>query len=164
MSGINSLKIKESYESIIVASVAILEDLIDKESNNTNTSKEESKHPVFLTKAVPKISLLNFILRLVKYCEVEKSTYLLMLIYLNKIEEKVAFTIKNIFKLVLASIICSIKFSCDSVYTTTYYAKVGGVDISEYKLIESEFLELLQYDLFVSDKEFSMYSSLFTAS
>jgi hypothetical protein len=44
----------------------------------------------------------------------------------------------------------SIKYNDDDYYKNDYYAKVGGVAIAELNKLESELLDMLDYELYVS--------------
>lgn len=48
-------------------------------------------------------------------------------------------------RFLLTSILVSIKYNDDDYYKNEYYAKVGGVTLSEINKLEEEFLELMDY-------------------
>ena len=66
-------------------------------------------------------------------------------------------TYYNIHKLILASFILAIKYNEENYYSMIYYSKIGGVTLSEIKNLESEFLILVRYKLFVETKLFDKY-------
>lgn len=51
----------------------------------------------------------------------------------------------------------AIKFQDDDYYKNDYYAKVGGITVKEINILEKEFLNLLQYKLFVDPSMFNTY-------
>jgi hypothetical protein len=61
--------------------------------------------------------------------------------------------------LLLVSIIISIKFHDDEFFKNEYYARVGGISKQEINNLESEFLALIGFKLFVDPEEFDNYSS-----
>ena len=59
--------------------------------------------------------------------------------------------------MILASFILAIKYNEESYYLMSYYSKLGGVSLFELKNLESEFLILIRYKLFVETKLFDKY-------
>ena len=66
-------------------------------------------------------------------------------------------TYYNIHKLILASFILAIKYNEEYYFPMIFYSKIGGVSLSELKNLESEFLILVRYRLFVETKLFEKY-------
>lgn len=48
----------------------------------------------------------------------------------------------------------SIKFLEDDYFSNSYYAKIGGIKLSELNHIEASFLKLIDFDIFIKEKEF----------
>lgn len=57
----------------------------------------------------------------------------------------------------IVAIMISIKYYDDEYYKNEYYAKVGGLSLKEINDLEFEFLELLNYELFIEKETFEMY-------
>lgn len=53
--------------------------------------------------------------------------------------------------------IIAIKFHDDEYYKNEYYSKVGGISLKELNKLESEFLNLIGYSLFVEPDVYSIY-------
>ena len=70
---------------------------------------------------------------------------------------KLIITPNNIHRLLFIAIISAIKYNEDECYTNSYYAKVGGISLSEINRLEFDLLKLIQYSLFVSDANFLQY-------
>lgn len=51
---------------------------------------------------------------------------------------------------ILNSLVCSAKFFDDQVFKNSQWASIGGVGLSELSRLEREFLQLLDYQLFVT--------------
>lgn len=49
------------------------------------------------------------------------------------------------------------KFYDDFYFKNDYYAKIGGISKGEINSLEVSFLEMINYDLFVTPELFSMY-------
>ena len=53
------------------------------------------------------------------------------------------------------SLLTAIKYQEDDIHTNTYYARVGGVKGDDLFSLELEFLELIDFNLFVDDQLFA---------
>jgi len=113
----------------------------------------------FISIKVPQISIENFMKRLLKYSKMESSTLILILIYIDRVcfFGKFSLNYYNIHKLILASMIVSIKYNEDEYFSNKFYAKVGGVTKEELDKLEYEFLSLIDFSLFVDVDLFSKY-------
>lgn len=110
-------------------------------------------------KRVPQISLLEYIMRISKYLNLEESTYILAIIYLDKFLTKVPLTENNIHKLLLTSFLIAAKMNEDIIIHNIYFAKVGGVQLATITQMESEFLEILDFQIYVGLEEFEVYEN-----
>lgn len=52
------------------------------------------------------------------------------------------------------ALLTAIKYQEDDIHTNSYYARVGGVKPDDLFNMELEFMELIDYKLFVEDKVF----------
>lgn len=50
---------------------------------------------------------------------------------------------------IIVSIMVAIKYYDDEYYKNEYYAKVGGLSLKEINKLEMEFLDMLNYELFI---------------
>ena len=91
----------------------------------------------------------------------EISTLILILIYIDKICKNNKFRLNffNIHKFIVTSMLVSIKYNEDDFFSNSFYAKVGGVSITELNYLEYEFLSLIDFDLYVDDDLYSKYSN-----
>ena len=115
----------------------------------------------FTVKTIPSITIYDFIERLSKYCKVSDETFILTLIYIDKIcyFYKINLNYYNIHKIFLVSFITSIKYHEDEMYSIKLYAKIGGVSHKEIINLEYEFMKLIQFKLFVNEDLFNKYKS-----
>ena len=49
------------------------------------------------------------------------------------------------------------KYNDDEFFKNDYYRKVGGITLEEFNLLENTFINLLDYRLFIREKEFLNY-------
>ena len=159
---INELKDKEKVQmdSISLSISAILEELLKQNKQLSSYKKKiyEQSKMVFSCHKKPKISILEYINRIIKYTYLEKSSLIVSLIYLDRIcQNDILITDYNIHRLLLISIIISIKINEDKIFGNNYYAEVGGISIKEFNSIESDFVNFINYYLFVTEEEYFKY-------
>ena len=114
---------------------------------------------IFSAKTIPSISIKDYLIRIKNYSKVEKSTLILALILIDHSckNADLMVTYYNIHRLLFGAILVAIKFNEDKYYENSFYAEIAGVKPKELKLIELEFLELIQSKLFVRFSEYEQY-------
>lgn len=114
---------------------------------------------VFTSKSMPKISIGDYIARIKKYTKLEDSTLVISLIYIDRAckNKKLFLTELNIHRIIIASIIVAIKYNEDKFYSNVYYAKIGGLNLEQMNCLESEFLNFIEFSLFVDTKVYEKY-------
>ena len=160
ISTFNSNIINEKTEIIIIQKISdLLTNLCDENTKDYNSEKNQYIKP-FLSRIIPTISIKDYLWRLYKYSKMNSSTIILILIYIDRLcnINKFKLTYYNIHKLILASMIIAIKYNEDEYFSIKVYAKLGGVTIAEINLLEYAFIELLHFNLFVSNELFNKYN------
>ena len=138
----------------------VLNDLISKNKKLKMYNKKVKKQSkmCFNGKKKPSISILDYIQRIIEYTNIENSTLIISLIYLDRIcQNDIIITEYNIHRLLFICIISSIKYNEDIIYENNYYCQVVGVSIKEFNKIEREFLTLIDYILYVSENQYLKY-------
>ena len=137
----------------------LLTDICEESSKDKDTNNKLIKP--FLSKKIPSISIEKYLVRLVSHSKMEISTLILILIYIDKICKNNKFRLNffNIHKFIVTSMLVSIKYNEDDFFSNSFYAKVGGVSITELNHLEYEFLSLIDFDLYVDDDLYSKYSN-----
>lgn len=122
--------------------------------------KAQSKH-IFSSRGLPKISLSDYINRIMKYTKIEESTLTLALIYIDRVckKNKIILTEYNVYRLLFASVVIALKYNEDKYYSNVFYAKIGGLEIKQLNCLEIEFVIAINFDLFVDNKIFEIYES-----
>ena len=167
-------------------------DCSDHSDTETNTSKDESIIPEFLEEvssvlisiinqnrqipydknktdkafshpSPPKISILDYLSRIQKYLNLNNSTFIIALIYIDRVCKKnsIALTKYNIHRFLLSAILIAIKYNEDIIYENSYYSRVVGITTKELGKLENKFIQLIGFKLFVTDELFQKYISLF---
>ena len=140
----------------LLKEISITLNSIIQENKNKSTQKDNS---LFFRKQIPKISIFDYLLRIQKYSGIEDSTIIISLIYIDRICKKrgIALSKYNIHRLLFTAILIAIKFNEDIIYENLYYSKIGGVTKIELLMLENEFLKLIDFNLFVSNKIYQKY-------
>ena len=115
---------------------------------------------IFTAKSIPKISIFDYLVRILKYSFIERNTLIISLIYIDRLCElsKITLTYYNIHRILVGAILIAIKYNEDSIYNNKYYSEVAGVSLNELNLIENKFIELCNCKMFVSNNIFENYS------
>ena len=131
------------------------------EEGKSNMESETNLLNSFTSRKKPKISIKDFIDRLLKYSKTFHEIAVIIFIYIDKIcnKHKINLNYYNIHKLILAAFIVAIKFHEDENYSMSYYAKLGGISTKEAIKLEYEFISLIDFKLFVEQKVYDKYYS-----
>ena len=128
-----------------------------KQKYYTSKIREQSKM-IFSSSTIPKISILEYLNRIVNYTKIEDSTLITSIIYLDSVTQNgIYLTDYNIHTLLLICILIAIKMNEDNIYTNDYYAEVAGISLKKLNKIEHEFLNMNKFKLFVDKDIFEQY-------
>ena len=144
-------------KSISNALTTILEE--NKKLENFKEIVKKQSKMVFSANTVPNISIKDYLIRIQTYSCIEKSTLILSLILIDHTCKKsdLVLTYYNIHRVLFGSVLIAIKSNEDSYYDNKFYSEIAGVKLKELKLIEYNFLELNDFNVFVNDKEYEQY-------
>ena len=107
---------------------------------------------------IPTISINDYIKRLMDFTEAEDNTIIYALYLIEKIDKKyLVLNKKSVYPFLLSSFIISIKLLEDKRYNNSFYSEVGGENNSIVNNWEYEILKLLDFNIFIEDKEFFNY-------
>ena len=116
----------------------------------------------FTFKMKPGISLLDYLRRILKYIKIEFSTLIISMIYIDRIcKEKVYLNEFNIHRVMLIAIYMAYTYNEDCIYDNKYLVLVSGLSKSEMLSLEEDFLDLIDFRLFVSEEIFEQYKKYF---
>ena len=106
----------------------------------------------------PWFSLLS-IHRIHKYASCSKECFILALIYIDRLIQRNNFLLTelNVHRVVITAVLLAAKFFDDAYYNNAYYAKVGGVLVSEMNTLEVEFLFRIDFSLRVLPEVYDKY-------
>ena len=116
----------------------------------------------FTFKMLPSLSLFDYLQRILKYVKIELSTLIIAMIYIDRIcREKVFLNEYNIHRVMLISIYMAYIYNEDKVFDNKYLALVSGLSKSDMMTLQEDFLDLIEFNLFVSNDVFEQYKKYF---
>ena len=155
---------RNSFKSnnILIENISsILESLIEENKNLKNYKELISKQKklIFYSSDIPSVSIQDYLYRIHSFSNVEDNTLILSLIYIDKICDisSIILSENNIYEILFTSILIAIKYNEDQYYDHKFYSKIAGVTPKELKKMESEFLRLIKFELYVSKNLFEKY-------
>lgn len=95
-----------------------------------------------------------------KFINISINIYIYYIIYYNLLifllTKYFSFQI-NSNRILIAASTLAIKFNEDDYFGNSFYAKVGGIRLSELNLLEESFFKLCNYNLFTQEVKFEQY-------
>ena len=152
----------ENYnEKLIISISLILENIIQQNKKMKNYKKifKSQKKFSFFDDEKPDISIKDYLNRINCYCKPEESTFIISLIIIDRLccESKIILNDFNIHRILFSSVLISIKFNEDKSFDHKYYSSVAGISMLELKVLEMDFLKLINYNVFISKEIFEKY-------
>ncbi|KAF5188323.1 Cyclin-u4-1 [Thalictrum thalictroides] len=146
--------------------ITFLSSLLEKvsETNDLNYQllQQPQKISVFHGLTRPTISIQNYLERIFKYANCSPSCFVVAYVYLDRFAQKqpsLPINSFNVHRLLITSVMVAAKFMDDMYYNNAYYAKVGGISITEMNYLEVDFLFGLSFHLNVTPNTFHTYCS-----
>ena len=154
--------IKNNHPDLIFAKILLTILSENKKSKDYYKKINSNQDGHFTYKVKPGISLLDYLRRILKYLRIEYSTLIIAMIYIDRIcKEKVFLNEFNIHRIMLISIYMAYYYNEDCIYDHNYLALVSGISKKEMITLEDDFLDLIEFKLFVSEETFKQYKKYF---
>jgi len=154
--------------SIILLINNILLQLIQQNESkkNYNLIIKNQKNNIFSYEKIPKLSLLDYLIRIQKYSKIEDNTLICSLIYIDRfaLSKKIIITKYNIHKILFLSIFSSLKWNEDLKYKIDYYCKISGIPKQDLFNLEEEFAEMLKFNYYIKENVFNEYKNYINKS
>lgn len=150
-------------KAVVTVIAAVLERLVKSNVNssapNNNPSGSNPEVTKFHALKAPGISIKQYLERIHKYASCTTECFILALIYIDRLIENNNFILSelNAHRVIITAILLAAKFFDDAYYNNAYYAKVGGVLVSEMNGLEVEFLFRINFSLHVKPEIFAKY-------
>ena len=153
--------ISKTKEYVPMKLIEIISDLLNNicEENKVKSDSINKNIKPFMTESIPSLSIKDYLTRLSQFTKINESTIILILIYIDRIGKinKFILTYRNIYKLILASMVIAIKYNEDNFYSSEVYAKLGGLSVPELNYLEFQFLIQIKFSLFIEKDLFDKY-------
>ncbi|KAJ8468698.1 hypothetical protein ONZ51_g9473 [Trametes cubensis] len=104
----------------------------------------------FHSRAPPGISILDYLRRIVRFTRAERSCLLITLHYIDQVSARMPIfflTSLTCHRFVIAAIAVSSKCLCDAFSSNSVYARVGGIPLGEFNVLERELLRMIDWHL-----------------
>ena len=153
-----SPKIKDNNIELSIS--LLLTEIIEKNKKNPYYKKYiKRQNKLFLSKKIPKITILEYLYRITKYMNIEKSTLISSLIYLDRLinENYFFLTYFNIHKILIICIILSIKYNEDDIFGNDYYSEISGIPLKEFNKLEFEVFKYLKFNFYIKSEDYKKY-------
>ena len=146
----------------LIRAIAITLNSILETNKNLENYKEiirDQSRQVFNANIIPSISIKDYLIRIQTYSNIERSTLIISLIYIDRFcnKAKVTLTHYNIHRILFSSILMGVKFNEDNFYDNKYYSQIAGVKLKELKVLEYNFIKMLNCELYVSRDLYDKY-------
>lgn len=152
---------EEAADGSILVKVlaAVLERLVN--SNKVTAVSDPGQLTKFHALKPPGIGVEAYLDRVHKYASCSNECFILALIYVDRLIERNNFLLTelNVHRVVITAILLAAKFFDDAYYNNAYYAKVGGVLVSELNGLEVDFLFRINFSLHVLPEVFEKYKA-----
>ena len=145
----------------IINSISLsLKDII---KENKKTISNNVNKDIFYLSFIPPISLEDYIKRLVKYSNMDISTLINSIIYIDYFcdKNKYYLTPNNIFRILLSACLLSLKFNEDITVNDKEYAEIAAVSVEDLKNLEFYMYLKLHFSLNVKYELYKSYYDYF---
>lgn len=162
--------INENNKIIEIISKSI-EEIIDKDDiinfisskfnsimqNNKLMKKKQSRgenEPLY-SKKIPVLSLNKYLIRIIKYTEIENNTLIVAYLYIIKLIEKENFVlgINNVYRLLLGAAVLAKKMLEDIRLNNAYYCNIGGLSVKDLNMIEYSLFTRIDFDVNIKKED-----------
>lgn len=148
-----------------------IEDIIEKEDiinyissnlysiihNNKLMKKKQSRgiNEPFYSKNIPVLSLNKYLIRIIKYTEIENNTLIVAYLYIIKLIEKENFIlgINNVYRLLLGASVLAKKVLEDIRLDNAYYCNIGGLSVIDLNMIEYSLFSRIDFNVNLKKEE-----------
>lgn len=143
--------------AVVRVLAAVLERLVS--ANAPLAQSDPGQVTKFHALKAPGIGIQQYLERIHKYASCSTECFILALIYIDRLIQRNNFLLTelNVHRVVITAVLLAAKFFDDAYYNNAYYAKVGGVLVSEMNGLEVEFLFRINFSLHVQTDVFHKY-------
>jgi len=111
----------------------------------------------------PRVTLREYVERIVTYAPCTVESFVVSLVYLNRIanfQGALFINAHTIHRLFLTSLLLAAKYCDDVFFNNKHYSRIGGISCKEMNALELEFLFRIKFECNVSAAEFNQFSHI----
>ena len=110
-----------------------------------------------------KISFQDYLIRLIKYTQVESNTLIVCLALIDSLcsTKRIFLSYNNVHKIFFTALLISIKLNEDEIYVEKHYSLCSGISANEIAELEREFLRLIEYNIHINQERYLVYLKAF---
>ena len=145
----------------IINSISLnLNEIINENKSNSNYVKQD----FFYLPFIPPISLKDYINRIMKYSNMEISTLIIAIIYIDNFCDmnRYILTANNVYRILLSACLLSLKFNEDIPVNYKYYAEIAAVSVEDLKNLEFYMYLELHFSLYIKYDLYKLYYDYFS--
>ncbi len=147
------------FRNILINTLSSILTDICKENDIPPLYNNERIIPFLTKRNNHSLSIKTYLENLVKVTQIESSTLIAMLIYIDRLCEINNFIVNslNVYRIIFSSFVIAIKYNEEKYFDNKFFSKLAGMSLTEMNLLESIYLNLIDYKLYISDEEFVIY-------
>ena len=133
---------------------------LNKKINNKSNNNSKFENDYCIKNIDDIISITDYVDRLIVSLNLTNVIMITALIYIERLNINI--TNYNIHKLLLVSMLISSKYVEDDIFDNRYWSKCGGITISVLNKLEKNYLQKINYKLFIHNIDFMCkYNEIF---
>jgi len=143
-------------ESIIQGAISTLVSMASMSNSPKGRSIFHSIYP-------PHSSIAEYVARLQRYLGFNAECYVLCVYYIDKLltlHPNISFDMLSSHRMIMTSVVLAAKFHLNTDISNQLYSEVGGVSAKELNSLETYFLNLLDWNLTITEEQFAVYSTM----
>ena len=127
----------------------------------SNQEPQQQVVTKFSSSYPPDVSIRTYLKRIKAHANCSDSVFVLALVYIDRVISLQGMKIDalNVHRILITSIMLAAKFLDDLFYNNAFYAKLGGITLSEINSLEIELLKLLRFSLYVDSDTYIKYEN-----
>jgi hypothetical protein len=147
------------FRSILINTLSYLLNDICKENDISHLNDNERIIPFLTKRNKQSLTIKKYLENLVKVTQIESSTLIAMLIYIDRLCEINNFVVNslNVYRIIFSSFVIAIKYNEEKDFNNEFFSKLAGMSLTEMNLLELIYLNLIDYKLYISDEDFLNY-------
>lgn len=128
-------------------------------SNSKCINKLLEEKILFYSSKIPNLSINEYLVRLAQYSKLEENEILFLGLIMKVLKEdkNILISINNVYKLINAALMITVKFLKDKKFRNNDYSRITGESVKDLMNLEYNLLVLLDFNIFTVEKLFNSF-------